>query len=160
MQPIRAEWIETNYKNKELQRSPNHKRKATREEKLQAKIIISGSIADLVHIAQVCDVNRMEIRHWMKAVFSTLAAVSLERSGMPIMTRNILNLPYLDTLSEPYRKISREEFINLLIDSAEAASCKDFKWKVKRLNFEDEGIIVEMGSLYWDRNTKWETLKS
>ena len=127
---------------------------------MQAKIIISGSIADLVHIAQVCKVNRMEIRYWMEAVFSNLVAVSLKRSGIPIKTQNVLNLPYLDTLPEPYRRISKADFINLLIDSAEAASCKDFNWKVKCLNFEDEGIIVEMGSLHWDRNTKWETLKS
>lgn len=51
---------------------------------MQAKIIISGSIADLVHIAQVCNVNRMEIRYWMEAVFFNLVAVSLKRSGMPI----------------------------------------------------------------------------
>ena len=121
---------------------------------MQARIIISGSIADLVHIAQVCDVNQMQIRHWLGIAFATLASVSLEHLGISTSPRNILNLPYLDTLSKPYRKISMEEFIDLLIDSAEAASCKDFRWRVKHVDFIDEEIIVEMGSLHWDRNTK------
>ena len=149
-------------KMKSLHRGPDKQSIKGRSKggEMRANIIVNGSIADLVHVAQVCRANRMEIRHWMAAAFSSLAAASLQYIGIPAQPDSILNLPYLDTLPEPHRKISREEFIDLLIDSAEAASCKDFKWRVKRINFEDEELIIEMGGLHWDRKTKWETLKS